>query len=167
MGANQSYQKADKPNVDFKDDIKDLHEYLKPIDPPKQGKEYDLDEIDIDKYSLYDLLQKSVSDENRQKIKIDSDLLDKIKMSLDMYVLYDNYNLKHKVLITDLSKKLENQKKDIKNKSEEIDILNVKINDIKIETNKNNNIKLFLRIGIILLVILIGIIIILLYLSFN
>lgn len=167
MGAEQSYQKADSPNVDFKDDIKNLQLYLKPIDPPQKGTEYNLDEIDFDKYSLYDLLQKSVSHRNSQTLKNNSDLLDKIKMSLDMYVLYDNYNLKHKVLVTDLSKKLENQNKEIKGKSEEIDTLNFKINDIKINSKKNNNIKLVLLIGIIIIIILIPIICIFIYLKLN
>jgi len=162
MGAEQSYQKAERPNINFYNDIEDLQEYLKPIEKTKLGKEYDLD-----KYSLYDLLQKSTSKQNLNKIKENSELLDKIKMSLDMYVLYDNYNIKHKVLVKDLSKKLENQNKKIKNKSEEIDTLNFKINDIKKNSNKNSNIKLILLISIILLIILIGIICIFIFLKFN
>ena len=167
MGAEQSYQKAERPNINFYNDIEDLQEYLKPIEKTKLGKEYDIDQLDLDKYSLYDLLQKSTSKQNLNKIKENSELLDKIKMSLDMYVLYDNYNIKHKVLVKDLSKKLENQNKKIKNKSEEIDTLNFKINDIKKNSNKNSNIKLILLISIILLIILIGIICIFIFLKFN
>jgi len=163
MGAEQSYQKADSPNVDFKDDIKNLQLYLAESDASSDSvEEYSLDGIDIDKYSLLD-----GDIEQEQKVKINSELLDKIKMSLDMYVLYDNYNLKHKVLITDLSKKLENQNKEIKGKSEEIDTLTFKINDIKINSKKNNNIKLVLLIGISILVILIPIICIFIYLKIN
>ena len=167
MGAEQSYQPAERPTINFYNDIEDLQEYLKPIEKTKLGKEYDIDQLDLDKYSLYDLLQKSTSKQNLNKIKENSELLDKIKMSLDMYVLYDNYNIKHKVLVTDLSKKLENQNKKIKNKSEEIDTLNFKINDIKKNSNKNSNIKLILLISIILLIILIGIICIFIFLKFN
>tara|TARA_B110000285_G_C14812579_1_gene462666 strand:+ start:124 stop:639 length:516 start_codon:yes stop_codon:yes gene_type:complete len=166
MGAEQSYQKKDSSSIDFNGDIEDLHEYLKPLETTKLGKEYDIDNIDLDKYSLYDLLQKSASKQNINKIKLDSELLDKIKMSLDMYVLYDNYNLKHKVLVTDLSKKLENQNKEIKGKSEEIDTLIFKIKDIKNNSKKNSNIKLLILIGIIILVILIPIICIFIYLKF-
>ena len=169
MGAEQSYQKADKPTVVFKNDIQNLQLYLaqsnEQSDYPTNTRS--LDEIDIDKYSLYDLLKNSASNQNRQQIKMYSDLLDKIKMSLDMYVLYDNYNLKHKVLITDLSKKLENQNKEIKGKSEEIDTLTFKINDIKKNSKKNNNIKLLLIIGIIILVILIGIMCVYIYFKLN
>lgn len=169
MGAEQSYQKAvSKNNYDiFYDDIEDLQEYLKHNDTTVIGKEYNLDDIDVDKYSLFKLLSNSVSKEDRNKVKDTSDLLDKIKMSLDMFVLYDNYNLKHRVLIKDLSKKLKNQNKNLKNKSEEVDTLQVELNDIKIQTEKNNKIKLFLIIMVILLVILIGLICILLYLKFN
>ena len=166
MGAEQSYQKKGSSTIDFNGDIEDLEEYLKPIDTITIGKEYDIDNIDLDKYSLYDLLQKSSSQINLNKIKIDSELLDKIQMSLDMYVLYDNYNLKHKVLDIDLSKKLENQNKEIKGKSEEIDTLNFKINYIKNKSKKNSNIKLLILIGIIILVILIPIICIFIYLKF-
>ena len=167
MGAEQSYQKEERPNINFYNDIEDLQEYLKPIETTKLGNEYDIDQIDLDKYSLYDLLQKSASKQQLNKIKENSELLDNIKMSLDTYVLYDNYNLKHKVLVTDLSKKLENQNKKIKNKSEEIDTLSFKINDIKINSKKNNNIKLILLIGIIILVIFISIICIFIYLKFT
>ena len=121
MGAEQSYQKAVGKKINFSNDIADLQAYLKQNNTNTEIKEYNLDEIDIDKYSLYQLLHKYASKQNREKINKDYDLLDKIKLSLDMYVLYDNYNLKHKVLVTDLSKKLENQKKKIKGKSEEID----------------------------------------------
>jgi hypothetical protein len=166
MGAEQSYQKADSPKINFNDDIEDLQEYLaQSTETSILGKEYDID--NIDKYSLYDLLQKSVSSGNSQSLKDNSDLLDKIKMSLDMYVLYDNYNLKHNVLVTDLSKKLENQNKEIKGKSEEIDTLTFKINNIKINSKKNSNIKLVLLIGVIILVILIPIICIFIYLKFT
>jgi hypothetical protein len=169
MGAEQSYQKADSPTINFNNDIENLQLYLAESDEQSNepANEYSLDGIDIDKYSLYDLLQKSVSSRNSQTLKNNSDLLDKIKMSLDMYVLYDNYNLKHKVLVTDLSKKLENQNKEIKGKSEEIDTLTFKINDIKSNSKKNSNIKLLLLIGIIILVILIGLICIYIYLKLN
>ena len=168
MGAEQSYQKADTPKISFENDIYDLQEYLKPIKKEiKIMKEYDISDIDIDKYSLFDLLKQSVSIKDKNKIMNDSKLLDKIKISLDMYLLYDNYNLNHKVLLKDLSKKLENQNKKLKGKSEEIDILNYKLNDIKLKTKKNYNIKLLLIIGIILLVILITVISILIYLKVN
>jgi hypothetical protein len=167
MGAEQSYQKAESPNINFDDDIEDLQEYLKPIETIKIGKEYDINSINLEKYSLYDLLKQSVSKEDTTKIKNDSKLLDKIKISLDMYLLYDNYNLKHKVLVTDLSKKLELQNKNIKGKSEEIDILNFKINDIKMNTKTNNNTKLLLIIGIIILALLISILSILIYVKIN
>lgn len=167
MGAEQSYQKAESPNINFDDDIEDLQEYLKPIETIKIGKEYDINSINLEKYSLYDLLKQSVSKEDTTKIENDSKLLDKIKISLDMYLLYDNYNLKHKVLVTDLSKKLELQNKNIKGKSEEIDILNFKINDIKMNTKTNNNTKLLLIIGIIILALLISILSILIYVKIN
>ena len=111
MGAEQSYQKAESPNISFKNDIEDLQEYLKPIESIKKGNEYDINSINLEKYSLYDLLKQSISKKDLTKIKNDSKILDKIKLSLDMYLLYDNYNVKHKVMITDLSKKLENQNK--------------------------------------------------------
>ena len=167
MGAEQSYQKAESPNINFDDDIEDLQEYLKPIETIKIGKEYDINSINLEKYSLYDLLKQSVSKEDTTKIKNDSKLLDKIKISLDMYLLYDNYNLKHKVLVTDLSKKLELQNKNIKGKSEEIDILNYKLKDINMNTDKNNNTKLLLIICIIIFIILIIIIGFLIYLKVN
>ena len=167
MGAEQSYQKADSPNISFKDDIENLQEYLKPIETIEKGKEYDINSINLEKYSLYDLLKQSISKEDITKIKNDSKILDKIKISLDMYLLYDNYNVKHKVMITDLSKKLENQNKNIKGKSEEIDILNYKLKDINMNTDKNNNTKLLLIIGIIILIILIIIISVLIYLKVN
>jgi len=167
MGAEQSYQKADSPTISFKNDIEDLQEYLKPIETIKKGKEYDINSINLEKYSLYDLLKQSISKKDITKIKNDSKILDKIKISLDMYLLYDNYNVKHKVMIKDLSKKLENQNKNIKDKSEEIDILNFKLKDIKINTNKNNNTKLLLIIGVIILIILIIIIGFLIYLKVN
>ena len=167
MGAEQSYQKAESPNINFDDDIEDLQEYLKPIETIKIGKEYDINSINLEKYSLYDLLKQSVSKEDTTKIENDSKLLDKIKISLDKYLLYDNYNLKHKVLVTDLSKKLELQNKNIKGKSEEIDILNFKINDIKMNTKTNNNTKLLLIIGIIILALLISILSILIYVKIN
>ena len=167
MGAEQSYQKADSPSISFKNDIEDLQEYLKPIESIKIGKEYQIDDINLDKYSLYDILKQSVSKEDTTKIMNDSKLLDKIKISLDMYLLYDNYNVKHKVMLSDLSKKLQNQNKNIKVKSEEIDVLNYKLNDIKINTQKNNKTFLLLIIGIIILIILISILCFLIYLKVN
>jgi len=167
MGAEQSYQKANNPTISFKNDIEDLQEYLKPIESIKIGKEYDINNIDLDKYSLFDLLEQSVTIENRNQIMNDSKLLDKIKISLDMYLLYDNYNLKHKILIKDLSKKLNNQNNSLKGKSEEIDVLNYKLNDIKINTQKNNKTNLLLILGIIMLIILIIIISILIYVKVN
>lgn len=167
MGAEQSYQKADIQNINFKNDIENLQEYLKPIESIKINKEYDINNIDLDKYSLLDLLKQSVTKEDRKQIMNDSKLLDKIKISLDMYLLYDNYNLKHKVLIKDLSKKLNNQNNKLKGKSEEIDILNYKLNDVKINTQKNNKTKSLLMVGIIMLIILIVILGILIYLKVN
>ena len=168
MGAEQSYQKAKSPTVSFKQDIEDLQEYLKkPIDTIKIGKEYNINDINLDKYSLFDLLNQSISKEDTTKIRNDSKLLDKIKISLDMYVLYDNYNVKHKVMITDLSKKLENQNKYLKGRSEEIDVLNYKLKDLKINNQKDKKTNLLLIIGIIILIILICILCFLIYLKVN
>jgi hypothetical protein len=81
--------------------------------------------------------------------------LEKIKRSIDLIMLYDNYNLKNGVIIKDLSKKYTNQTADLKKRTEYTDLINHELNVIKHKINKNNKIDKTLLIFIIIFVLLI------------
>ena len=170
MGAEQSYQKASKStdlNI-FNDDIDDLQMYLnsKPTTSTQSG--FILDSIDIDKYSLNELIEDvSITEANRKTIKETSELLDNIKMSLDMYLLYDNYNVKNKVILKDINKKLINQNSEIKKKHEEIDGLKFENDHIRNKLDKHRSIRKYLLLFILIMVVLILVMIGLLYIKYN
>ena len=169
MGAEQSYEKESNDDIDiFSGDIQDLQMYLNTQTQTIPEQIYELDISNIDKYSLNELIEDvSITKANRIKIKETSELLDNIKMSLDMYLLYDNYNVKNKVILKDINKKLINQNTEIKKKHEEIDGLKFEYDHIKIKLDKHRSIRKYLLLFILIMVVLILVMIGLLYIKYN
>jgi len=155
MGASQSYQKANaQSKIVFQNDIDDLTGFLKntfPTDSAVQSKIAD----DSD---FFKKIRKKYYEKTNGDDSIFNDILDnleKIKRSIDLIMLYDNYNLKNGVIIKDLSKKYNNQLAEIKKRTEYTDLINHDLNVIKNKINKNNKIDKTLLIFIILFVLLI------------
>jgi hypothetical protein len=178
MGASQSYEKAALETT-LISEIEGLESI---INTNNQTQTNTLDTITCDpnivnswcsdrKLNKYSIL-KLWEDMNNDSPMSDADQtisnnLEKIKASMDMYLLYDNYNLKNTVIIKDLEKKLLNQNADVKTDSEQIDKLKFNINNLKENIETNTNIKLYLLIVIILALLLIIIFSVLLYLKFK
>ena len=79
--------------------------------------------------------------------------IDNVENSLKLYLLYDNYNVKTKVINNDLKNKYSFQTKELKNKLEEKDKLyNIILNNKDIII-KNKKIKTYLLVFIILFLI--------------
>jgi hypothetical protein len=159
MGASQSYQKAiGQQNIDFQYDIDDLNSFL--YLPTKSAGSTTLDDTsDFDriKNSIMENMAECESGENCSKEQAEKlfNNLEKIKRSIDLIMLYDNYNLKNSVIIKDLSKKSNNQLAEIKKRTEYTDLINHELNVIKHKINKNNKIDKTLLIFIIIFVLLI------------
>ena len=80
---------------------------------------------------------------------------DALKTNLKLYLLYDNYNNKNSVIITDLNKKLKNQTNELKLKHEDYDKIQFDLEIIKDKNNKINEMKTELSITIIVFLVLI------------
>lgn len=155
MGASQSYQKETNDPI-FTNDIDDLNSFLnysfstnaatesKIAHPRNFFKNIRDNEID----SINNLCSENCGTNIFNN-------LEKIKRSIDLIMLYDNYNLKNGVIIKDLSKKYNNQLAEIKKRTEYTDLINHDLNVIKNKINKNNKIDKTLLIFIIIFVLLI------------
>lgn len=187
MGASQSYEKVSEsiiPNLES--EIEDLEIYLgeQALNAeesevaanalaeltncnPNVSTNWCSDE-NLTKYSILEL-NKLQNTGNRlsNNNKSISHNLEKIKASMDMYLLYDNYNLKNNVIIKDLEKKLRNQKDDVKTDNEQIDKLKFNINNLKENIEQNKKIQLYLLIVIIFALLLIIVFSVLLYLKYK
>lgn len=95
-----------------------------------------------------------------------NDLINKVKTSLNIYKLYDNYNIETNVINNDLTNKKNLQLKELKLKIQENDKLYNHILHSKYKLNKNKKINLYLLIFIIILVIAILILGILIYIKY-
>jgi hypothetical protein len=154
MGAKISYEK-DKGtlgDIDFTHDIENLSSFLNQTtqagqSKPSQGIEF---ENLRDKYPSLNL-----TEDGKTKFNNTVNNTEKIKRSLDLIQLYDNYNLKNNVIIKDLSKKYNNQIAEIKNRNESTDLLSHDLNVIKNKVNKNKIINRNLLIFIIIFVLII------------
>ena len=176
MGATQSYEKASVNNTDLDNTIDDLDSILSD-DIAKQTQTHTCNtsvstswchDDNLNKYSILKLWEKAgVDGQGDTEISKLLNNLEKIKASMDMYLLYDNYNLKNNVIIKDLEKKIRNQNGDVKTDDEKIYKLKFNINNLKENIEKNKNIKLYLLIVIILALLLIIIFSVLLYLKFK
>jgi hypothetical protein len=155
MGASQSYKKSTaQSKINFQNDIDNLTSFLEHSFPTKTNAASNINENGN--------FFKNIRDKyNEQKEGVDPkfntilDNLEKIKRSIDLIMLYDNYNLKNGVIIKDLSKKYNNQLAEIKKRTEYTDLINYDLNVIKNKINKNNKIDKTLLIFIIIFVLLI------------
>ena len=86
---------------------------------------------------------------------------------MELYLLYDNYNVKNSVIIKDLTKKYENQMKELKKQNEKNDMISHNINILKNKIIKNNNTNTTLLVFIIIFVILIILLGVLIYLKYK
>ena len=146
MGASQSYQKHTALSIKFENDIDNLTEFLKP-------------------HSTTSVLSESATSATAgaaadaaagaAAVAAGKNTLYKIRRSIDLIMLYDNYNLKNGVIIKDLSKKYKNQLAEIKKRTEYTDLIKYDLNVIKNKINKNNKINKTLLIFIIIFVLLI------------
>jgi hypothetical protein len=149
MGASQSYQKPTaQSNIDFQYDIDDLTSFLNYSFPT------DATNTQITDPNFFKNIRNKVIKNTGDSENIFNNL-EKIKRSIDLIMLYDNYNLKNGVIIKDLSKKYNNQLAEIKKRTEYTDLINHDLNVIKNKINKNNKIDKTLLIFIILFVLLI------------
>jgi len=154
MGASQSYQKPTaQSNINFQYDIDDLTSFLNYSFPT------DATNTQITNPNFFKNIRNKVIKNTGNSEDVDMknifNNLEKIKRSIDLIMLYDNYNLKNGVIIKDLSKKYNNQLAEIKKRTEYTDLINHDLNVIKNKINKNNKIDKTLLIFIILFVLLI------------
>jgi hypothetical protein len=154
MGASQSYQKDNAHNMDFKYDIDDLNSFLNYNFPTKSAADSTIGD-DFFKNIIDEIKNKGYDAAKQNNISDILDNLEKIKRSIDLIMLYDNYNLKNSVIIKDLSKKSNNQLAEIKKRTEYTDLINHELNVIKHKIHKNNKIDKTLLIFIIIFVLLI------------
>ena len=157
MGANNSYEKknvvdAETVDAEIVDLFDDLQSYLNtphttiPV-ATIQGTLTipDLDTLDDEQLRL---LKKSIGGES----------IIKLKTSLDLFTLYNNYSRKNSVIIKDLSKKYKNQNKELKTQSENNDMIqhNIRIVKNKIEKKKYTNkvLLIFIIVFIVIIAIL-------------
>lgn len=154
MGASQSYQKPTaQSNIDFQYDIDDLTSFLNyPF--PTVTVQSKITDPNFFKNIRDKAIENTIHSEKEDMQNIFNNL-EKIKRSIDLIMLYDNYNLKNGVIIKDLSKKYNNQLAEIKKRTEYTDLINHDLNVIKNKINKNNKIDKTLLIFIIIFVLLI------------
>ena len=160
MGASSSYQKKGHSDLESLDsEVQNLqaylnHNYTKPVG--------DATLINLD--SLFnEYLEKKLSPNQKEDIL----KVQKLKTSMELYLLYDNYNVKNSVIIKDLTKKYENQMKELKNQNEKNDMMSHNINILKNKIIKNNNTNTTLLVFIIIFVILIILLGVLIYLKYK
>ena len=154
MGASQSYQKPNtQPNIDFQNDIDDLTSFLN-YSFPTVTVQSKITDPNFFKNIRDKAIENTIHSEKEDMQNIFNNL-EKIKRSIDLIMLYDNYNLKNGVIIKDLSKKYNNQLAEIKKRTEYTDLINHDLNVIKNKINKNNKIDTTLLIFIIIFVLLI------------
>jgi len=162
MGASSSYQKKGHIEIELDLEVQNLQAYLddKYNTPDGDAKLIDTNELDnlFDKY-----LNKDLNNQQKQDIL----KVQKLKTSMELYLLYDNYNVKNSVIIKDLTKKYENQMKELKNQNEKNDMLSHNINILKTKITKNNNTNTALLVFIIIFVILIILLGVLIYLKYK
>ena len=144
MGASQSYQKPTALTIKFENDIDNLTEFLKPHSTTSVLSE-----------SGASATSAAADAAGAAAVAAGKDTLNKIRRSIDLIMLYDNYNLKNGVIIKDLSKKYKNQLAEIKKRTEYTDLIKYDLNVIKNKINKNNKINKTLLIFIIIFVLLI------------
>ena len=157
MGASSSYQK--KGHTELDSEVQNLQAYLnhKYTTPVGDTKLINLDSL------FNEYLEKNLSP--NQKLHILK--VQKLKTSMELYLLYDNYNVKNSVIIKDLTKKYENQMKELKKQNEQNDMISHNINILKNKIIKNNNINTTLLVFIIIFVILIILLGVLIYLKYK
>jgi len=157
MGASSSYQK--KGHSELYSEVQNLQAYLdhKYTTPVGNATLINLDSL-FNEYLDKDLNKKQTED----ILKVQ-----KLKTSMELYLLYDNYNVKNSVIIKDLTKKYENQMKELKKQNEKNDMLSHNINILKTKITKNNNINTTLLVFIIIFVILIILLGVLIYLKYK
>jgi len=100
----------------------------------------------------YGTCEESNDDDIRKK-------LDEIENAYKLYLLYDNYKIKNKVMNKDLNKKYKNQNKNIKSGYESVDKIKVIIKDLELSIlNKKRNQKIlnFILVIVILMVLVIA-----------
>jgi len=157
MGASQSYQKADEKSIidNFQNDIDNLNSFLNYEFPPITMATSTIDDKFFNNIRTKIEKRGVGTDGTQTNISDIFDKLEKIKRSIDLIMLYDNYNLKNSVIIKDLSKKSINQLAEIKKRTEYTDLINHELNVIKHKINNNNKIDKTLLIFIIIFVLLI------------
>ena len=148
MGASQSYQKPTALPIDFENDIDNLTDFLSSSSTTSV-----LSEAGASATSAAGAAADAAA--GAAAVAAGKNTLNKIRRSIDLIMLYDNYNLKNGVIIKDLSKKYKNQLAEIKKRTEYTDLIKYDLNVIKNKINKNNKINKTLLIFIIIFVLLI------------
>tara|TARA_Y100000591_G_scaffold332871_1_gene372021 strand:- start:4296 stop:5000 length:705 start_codon:yes stop_codon:yes gene_type:complete len=170
MGAiGSKFVKATQP-VDITENI--FTQKIMETEPASSFQEYknpsgipEITDNDLKRYTdEYDLLVKqysgcNLSDEEYKTIKKE---LDEIENAYKLYLLYDNYKVKNKVINEDLNKKYKNQSKSIKSGYEVVDKINVNIKQLQnsiLRKKKTQKILNFILIILAIMIIVIGILI--------
>jgi hypothetical protein len=167
MGSSYSYQKANESANIFDNDIDNLNNFLSYSFPTNSTAVSTIDDDPDFFKNIRDKVLEDIVDhepDENDKCPVESEKekaeklfnnLEKIKRSIDLIMLYDNYNINNDVIIKDLSKKYNNQMLEIKKRTESTDLINHELNVIKNKINKNNKIDKTLLIFIIIFVLLI------------
>ena len=163
MGASQSlFFKASQP-TDTAVDLNSLRSTLMSPEPVSSFSQYENEsgipnilDNDLKRYTdEYELLvgnYGSCTEAQDDDIKKD---LDEIENAYKLYLLYDNYKVKNKVMNEDLNKKFRNQTKNIKNGYEVVDKINISIKQLEQSILNKKRTQKILNFTIAILVIII------------
>ena len=171
MGASQSaFFKANQP-TDTAVDLNSLRSTLVSPEPPSSFSQYGIGltapnivDDDLKRYTdEYEFLlgkHGSCPDATDEEIKKD---LEEIENAYKLYLLYDNYKVKNKVMNEDLNKKFRNQTKNIKNSYEVLDKININIKQLEQSILNKKRTQKILNFIIAILVIIILVLAFLIY----
>ena len=169
MGASQSgFQKANQPSDITENKFLDK---LKEPEPVSSFTQYGIGltvpnivDDDLKRYTdEYKFLvgnYGSCSEATDKDIKKD---LEEIEQAYKLYLLYDNYKVKNKVMNEDLNKKFKNQNRSIKDGYESVDKINVNINQLELTILNKKRTQKILNFIITILVVIILVLAFLIY----
>ena len=163
MGASSSYQKKGHIEIELVSEVQNLQAYLNDKNNKPDGGVELIDTNELN--NLFDTYLNTYFNDTKKTNDIRK--VQELKTSMELYLLYDNYNVKNSVIIKDLTKKYENQMKELKNQNEKNDLLSHNINILKTKITKNNNTNTTLLVFIIIFVILIILLGVLIYLKYK
>ena len=159
MGANNSYEKNTNPDVDDTNPEAEIDGLFDALQSYLNTPHTTIPVATI-QGTLPVLTLDTLDAEQVRLLKTSNgyEIIIKLKTSLDLYSLYNNYSRKNSVIIKDLSKKYKNQNKELKNQSENNDMIqhNILLVKNKIEKKKYTNkvLLIFIIVFIVIIAIL-------------